>query len=574
MDYRKFADYLLQERKISNIDYYFADFAARRSNCGENPPLFLLAALVSRASSIGREVCLSAAKVATAEALREYLALPEDVEVPADGWLPAELPEFLVSEGGNYYLRGNYLLEMDIRDFVEARASGTVVEGEFDPAVTTLDLTEGQIATVKAARQNRFLIVSGGPGTGKTTILATILALRGEDPERICLAAPTGKAQGRMQEALREELEKINISEERKTALKDVRCSTVHRLLEADHMGKFRRNRENPLECDLLVVDECSMLSFDLLGQLFRALSEKASVILLGDHAQLASVQPGQIFADLCSMMSAYPEGHLAKLTESKRFPADKGIARLRDRLEPHLDQPGAEAWECLQANYEQLEYKPLPPSAELPAFLAENLYGWRENGKPFFEAETIEEAWERFESMRILVPTGEGKFGADAVNGHIKHIFKLGENSPGLPLMQRKNDYMLNIFNGDTGLLWYADKDRKPLPRSCAAEDCKRLVFFPRGNGEWYGVERELLEDAEVAFAMTVHKSQGSGYGKVLFILPELGFGEKLLTRELIYTAVTRGKPEAVVVTTRDVFCAAANRRTERASGLLSARF
>ena len=93
--------------------------------------------------------------------------------------------------------------------------------------------------------------------------------------------------------------------------------------------------------------------------------------------------------------------------------------------------------------------------------------------------------------------------------------------------------------------------------------------MFFPKGDGKWHGIEPELLKEAETAFAMTVHKAQGSGYGKVLFILPELSAGEGLLTRELIYTAVTRGKPEAVVVTEKDIFTAAANRRVDRASGL-----
>ena len=570
MNYCEFAEFLLKEKKLQSIDFYLADFAVRMMKEERNSPLFLLTALISGACSLGREICLPAEKIASPEALRGYLALAEDFSLPVTGdWLPETLPEFLVFQNGNYYLQGNFQLETDIRNFVLSRISQDEKNGEFDPSLTSLVLTGGQVETVKKSQNNPFLIISGGPGTGKTTILATILALREEAPERICLAAPTGKAQARMLEALREELEKLNIPQERKNALGNVRCSTVHRLLEYSEKSGFRRNSENRLECDLLVVDECSMLSFDLLGQLFRALHKEAAVILLGDHAQLASVQPGQVFADLCAMLKEYP-GHLAKLSESKRFPPDKGIARLRDCLEPHLLSPGAEAWNCLQANHEQLAYKPLPKIAELEKFLAENLNGWRCDGRPFFEAETLDEAWERFEAMRILTPSAQGDYGTGALNEHICNIFDLKDDSPGLPLLQRQNDYNFNIFNGDIGLTWYADENRQPLPRSQADRKSKRLVFFSRGNGEWYGIERELLSNVETAFAMTVHKAQGSGYGKVLFILPELGFAEKLLTRELIYTAVTRGKPEAVVVTTQQVFCAAAERHTERVSGLL----
>lgn len=571
MGYDDFVKSLHREEKLLDIDLYFADFAVRMAKEIKNSPLYLLAALVSGAFSLRREICVAARAVATPEALRNFLALAPDSTLPVNSkWLPEKLPDFLRLDNGNYYLYGNFQIKEQICEFVQSRVSQKLPEGDFDPAVTTLTLTEGQTETLRKSVNNPLLVISGGPGTGKTTILATILALRPEKPERIFLAAPTGKAQARMQEALQEELSRLTIADERKNALARVRCSTIHRLLEYRKNGGFRRNRANPLECDLLVIDECSMVSFALLGQVLEALKPGTAVILLGDYAQLASVQPGRVFADVCGLLTKYPR-HLAKLTESKRFPPDKGIARLRDCLAPELTAPGEKAWECLQKQHEQLEYLPLPEKSKLKEFLAENLNGWRADGRMFFEEETIEEAWRKFESMRILTPSNQGPYGSDALNALVCEILKLGDNSPGLPLLQSRNDYSLNIFNGDTGLLWYADEKRQPLPRSMATDNCRRLVFFPCGQGEWYGVERELLSDADIAFAMTVHKSQGSGYGKVLFLLPELGFAEDLLTRELIYTAVTRGKPEAVVVTEEAVFKAAANRCVDRASGLLT---
>ena len=569
MDYRDFVTYLHKEEKLLDIDFYFADFAVRMAGEKKDSPLFLLAALVSGASSLHQEVCLAAERIATAEKLREHLELPPETELPMENeWLPQTLPEFLIFDGKYYYLHGNFQCREFICEFIKNRVSAGEAAGSFDPSITQLTLTAGQIETVRKSVDNPFLVISGGPGTGKTTILATILALRHETPGRIFLAAPTGKAQARMQEALREELGNLNIPDERKKSLEAVQCSTVHRLLKYNPRTGFRHNRTNPLDCDLLVIDECSMLSFQLLGQIFEALRPEASVILLGDYAQLASVQPGQIFADLCGELSQYPR-HLAKLTESKRFPADKGIAKLRDLLSPELVEPGEKAWECLVSKPEQLDLLPLPAPEKLPGFLKANLGGWMKDGKPFFEVETIEEAWEGFESMRILTPSVSGKYGSDAVSIHICNILGLEENSPGLPLLQRKNDYALDVYNGDTGLLWFAGEDRQPLRRSEAGKDCRCLVFFPKGDGKWHGIEPELLKEAETAFAMTVHKAQGSGYGKVLFILPELSAGEGLLTRELIYTAVTRGKPEAVVVTEKDIFTAAANRRVDRASGL-----
>jgi exodeoxyribonuclease V alpha subunit len=570
MDYRDFVTYLHKEEKLLDIDFYFADFAVRMAGEKKDSPLFLLAALVSGASSLHQEVCLAAERIATAEKLREHLELPPETELPMENeWLPQTLPEFLIFDGKNYYLHGNFQCREFICEFIRHRVSAGEAAGSFDPSITQLTLTAGQIETVRKSVDNPFLVISGGPGTGKTTILATILALRHETPERIFLAAPTGKAQARMQEALREELGNLNIPDERKKSLEAVQCSTVHRLLKYDPRTGFRHDRANPLDCDLLVIDECSMLSFQLLGQIFEALRPEASVILLGDYAQLASVQPGQIFADLCGVLSQYPR-HLAKLTESKRFPADKGIARLRDQLAPELDAPQETAWECLVGNHEQLEYLPLPQSGKLAAFLEEHLYSWRKDGRSFFEADTLDGAWEIFESMRVLTPVVSGDYGSDALNEMLCKIFRMKDDTPGLPLLQRKNDYSLHVFNGDTGMLWFAGEDRQPLRRSEAGKNCRTLVFFPDGQGGWYGVERELLREADKAFAMTVHKAQGSGYGKVLFILPELEYGEGLLTRELIYTAVTRGKPEAVVVTERKAFCMAASRRARDGQNVL----
>lgn len=574
MDYREFAVYLREEKKLLDVDVYFAEFAERLAGAEANSALYLLAALVSGAANVNGEVCLPETWIATAEKLREYLKLDEETALPFSGeWLPEKLPErwekVLVKQNGRFYLAGDLRFEEKIRTFVNAHST-EVVPGDFDESISSLKLTAGQQDAVRcaAAPDNKFLVVSGGPGTGKTTILATILAVRNEDAQRICLCAPTGKAQARMQEALQEEIAKLNISKERKEELKSIKCGTIHRILQYSPVVRYRCNAGNQLECDLLVVDECSMVSLRQLGRIIEALPEGASLILLGDYAQLASVQPGRAFADVCEMLKE-KTGHLAVLTESKRFPADKGVAKLRDQLSPELVEPGEKAWECLAARPEQLDLLPLPAPEKLPGFLKANLGGWMKDGKPFFEVETIEEAWEGFESMRILTPSVLGKYGSDAVSIHICNILGLEENSPGLPLLQRKNDYALDVYNGDTGLLWFAGEDRQPLRRSEAGKDCRCLVFFPKGDGEWYGIEPELLKEAETAFAMTVHKAQGSGYGKVLFILPELSAGEGLLTRELIYTAVTRGKPEAVVVTEKDIFTAAANRRVDRASGL-----
>jgi exodeoxyribonuclease V alpha subunit len=135
--------------------------------------------------------------------------------------------------------------------------------------------------------------------------------------------------------------------------------------------------------------------------------------------------------------------------------------------------------------------------------------------------------------------------------------------------LLQQKNDYELRIFNGDTGMLWYADENRDPLPRHAATASTRLLVFFRQEDKSWRGVERELLSDADTAFAMTVHKSQGSGYDRILLFLPDQK-ENPVLSRELIYTAITRAKKEAVVISNRESFITAADTKTVRNSGLI----
>ena len=595
-----FLNALREEGRLLDIDLAAASFAGRMT--GGDPAQMLLAALVSNAFSQGGDVALPFDAVGDRSALAAYWNKDEDdLPVGPSDWPPdpAAHPLFfsagnthaargkngfvpaspLVLSNGLLYLGRSFQSEVFLRDFLKSRTAAPVPGREKDidfSAVTSLGLGVEQKAAVKAASCSDFLVVSGGPGTGKTTIVSVILALRGERAGEIMMCAPTGKAQARMKDALSRQLGNL-LDADRRKELEGIPSSTIHRLLSWNpHTASFRYSQSNPLPYKLLIVDECSMIPLALMTSLLRAVSPGAAVIMLGDRHQLSSVEPGSVFGDFCDILRASGGGHFVELTESRRFPEGGEICRLKDAVNAGQC---TEAWELLaHSPGKHVVLAPLPSVSGLDDFLRLRFDGsWiaADGNSPmyYYGEDTVEAAWERFERFRILTPFNAGPLGADMLNERARSILRLRPDTPqpGEAFLILENDSQTGVFNGDTGILWYAGADGKPIARSEAGkQDASRLlVFFPVG-GEWHGVPPDALPAKAPAYAFTVHKSQGSDYDNVMLFLPAAqGKRRELLTREIIYTGLTRAKEKLVIAADEEVFRQAVEKRTDRVSGL-----
>jgi exodeoxyribonuclease V alpha subunit len=438
--------------------------------------------------------------------------------------------------------------------------------------------TDWQLAAAITGVLNNFTIITGGPGTGKTTTVAKILTiLYAIDPElRVALAAPTGKAAARMAESLRNtQLEQ----------LQSLSPSTIHRLLKTKKDSPyFHHNRENPLNIDVVIIDESSMIDIALFAKLLDAIGPETRLILLGDKDQLASVEAGSLFGDLCqaqetlNLFSAeraalinsfitneqrkIPDAqisnsshplfqHLVELRRSHRFTGHQGIGKFSKAIIRN-DRPVLE--EFLQTQDEQVVID-LTYSDEL---FEQFINGYEE----FIKEKDIRTALRKMNDLRVLCAIREGEQGLYAINRRIekylhdkKTIRVNAEFYENRPIILTRNYYEHNLFNGDTGII-------RP------DENGALMAWFEDVTGELKPVLPGYLSEAETVFAMTIHKSQGSEFTKVLVILPE-ATNVAILTRELLYTAVTRARKMVYVQATEAVLLQAAEHSVERASGI-----
>ena len=595
---------------LADIDVAFARFIGKYAD--DDPALTLLAALVSNAASVHGEIALPADRIGTRESLRAYLrhlsaARDDDAQTPAEpvdfgfadrlahwspepGALPQIFLEYrpgsdktfrpapLILSNGLYYLGRALQNELFLRDFLRSRAEDArpAPPVSFDD-VTDLRLGGEQQSAVAAAVNSSFLVISGGPGTGKTTIVSIILALRREKPSEIILCAPTGKAQMRMKQALDRQLANLR-DETRREQIAQIKSSTIHRLLSWNRQdGAFRHNSGNPLRYKLFIVDECSMIPQSLMVSLMKAVPDDAAVILLGDRHQLSSVEPGSVFGDFCGILRAVAPGCLTELNESRRFPQGGEICIMKDAIN---DGQAETAWNYMtQPGREAVVSRGLPPKNALRQFLLDGVMGtWiseQTSAGHYYDEDSIDAAWERFEQFRVLTPFNVGPYGAAALNKLLRSIFDFPDtDSPvGETFLVLKNDYGTNVFNGDTGILWFAGDDGRPIRRSeaVAMHTERHLVFFPdpASESKWRGIPLESLPQHAPAYAFTIHKSQGSDYDRILMLLPPFRADRGILTRESVYTGLTRAKTQAVIAADRDSFLRAVDRHIDRVSGL-----
>ncbi len=401
-------------------------------------------------------------------------------------------------------------------------------------------------------------VLTGGPGTGKTTTVAGLLALLAEQaagagapPLRIALTAPTGKAAARLQEAVAREVARFpGTDRDRLGALQAV---TLHRLLgtRRDNGTRFRHHRGNRLPHDVVVVDESSMVSLTMMTRLVEAVRPESRLILVGDPDQLASVEAGAVLADLVSGLSARDRSPVVRLATTHRFGEEIGAlaAALRDgSADAVLDvlRGGAAEVEFVESD---------DPAAVLRSRVVEAAVDVRRHA----EAGDADAAVAALDRHRLLCAHRDGPYGVQHWNRQVEHWLSEETGDPlyepmyvGRPLLVTANDYGLGVYNGDAGVVVRTEAG----PRA-----------FVNGSQGLADFATSRMSDVETMFATTIHKSQGSQAEEVTVLLPPPE--SRLLTRELFYTAVTRAQRKVRVVGTEDSVRAAVDRRALRASGL-----
>jgi exodeoxyribonuclease V alpha subunit len=420
---------------------------------------------------------------------------------------------------------------------------------------------EEQRAAAEIALSQAVTVLTGGPGTGKTTTVARLLALLAEQADRsgatrlrIAMAAPTGKAAARLSEAVAAEVGKLEtVDRERLSVLQAL---TLHRLLGSrpDTSVRFRHHRGNRLPHDVIVVDETSMVSLTMMARLLEAVRPDARLILVGDADQLASVEAGAVLADLVDGLSARDDVRVAALRTSHRF--GQAIGALAEAIRAgDADDVVAQ----LRSGDEHVEFLEFADGADratpLRAILLPHALRLREAAI----AGAVQTALATLDEHRLLCAHRHGPFGVQHWNQQVHRWLAEETGQPawspwyaGRPLLVTANDYGLRVYNGDTGV-------------AVAAADGLRAFIAGAAGPLDFATSR--LADIETMHAMTIHKSQGSQADEVTVLVPPQD--SRLLTRELFYTAVTRAKVKVRVVGTEASVRAAIARRAVRASGL-----
>ena len=556
--------------------YYFAEFVCNAAGLEVDTTLGYSAALVSQAALDGN-VCVELQAFAGKPLFKSML---DDGDEPllgpdVDTWRAAleacvcvghagEHQPLIFDEHRLYLQRFWYYEDVVARRIQSMLGDRDVVNADIEERLQALEgsntaMDAEQTAATIAAASRQFVVISGGPGSGKTSTVIRILALlMSQDANyRVALAAPTGKAAARMMESIRQRLDQLPIDADLKAAL-PIESQTLHRLLRYRH-GRFVYNEGHRLPVDCVIVDEASMIDLKLMYQLLTALPDNARLILLGDRDQLASVAAGNVLADITGQGARHDTRvrELAQATRllgsNYRFGSDSAIGALARQVN-RGDASGA--IDGLRQGEPQLRwYDAAGDSVNRDAlsWLLDRYQG-------IFQSETPAEALDVYEKTRLLCATNRGPLGIDAMNTGIsaallaRNGLAVTERFAGLPIMITRNARELSLFNGDTGMLWLVDGELR--------------AFFREADGGLRDLSINRLPVFKPAWAVTVHKSQGSEFDAVLLLLPGDGNAE-LLSRELLYTAITRARHHFLLQASTPVIKQVIGRLTQRHSGL-----
>jgi exodeoxyribonuclease V alpha subunit len=494
----------------------------------------------------------------------------------------------LVFDGARIYLERYWRYERQVGDLLLDRAiapsdapvDGPPTAGALDPTVEVvldrhfgperIEAPDLQRRAARTALSGRLTVIAGGPGTGKTHTVARLLAslhqlaVHDGRPLQVALAAPTGKAAARMTEAVARAAVHADGSTGSPEVLPHGEASTIHRLLGYRDGISFRHDRANPLPHDVVVVDEVSMVAMPLMARLLDALRPDARLVLVGDPHQLASVEAGAVLGDIVGPSAngdGTGRGPLADRTvvlrQVHRFAADSGIAELADAVRSGDSDRAIEALEDPTSD----EVRWIDPSdGDALRQLRDTVVARAgEVARAARDGEALG-ALDRAGDLKVLCATRFGPLGAFAWRDHLER--RLPALVPGLevtrgyyvgrPVIVTRNDYVAGVMNGDTGVVVRADGHA--------------VVAMPGPDGVRM-IAPSQLDEVETWWAMTIHKSQGSEFSHAVVSLPDEH--SRVLTRELLYTGITRGREQVTVVSSEAALRAAIARPVSRASGL-----
>ncbi|HJP06713.1 MAG TPA: exodeoxyribonuclease V subunit alpha [Arenicellales bacterium] len=484
----------------------------------------------------------------------------------SDGAAPAPL---IITPDGRLYLYRYFELERRLAELIVHRThvcdvsiDSTRLEAALDELFADDLISADQRSAATLAVHNRFSIISGGPGTGKTVTVVRILVLLRQlglvAPDRMLLCAPTGKAAARLREALADTPPAVMPGD-----ILPPDAVTVHRLLGWRPGKKPRYHADRPLPCDLLVLDEASMVDLALMVSLLEALPPQARLILLGDRDQLSSVEAGAVLGDICRAAdSGALEGVLTTLSHNWRFGANSAIANLASAIREArakdaigiLDNTGST----------EVTLQPVDDN-DLDALLAEQVIPvYAEIAQLVREGARAKTIFSKLNELMVLCAHRNGPRGVTDINQRVSN--QLGASAvlspavqayPGMPLMVARNDPALGLFNGDIGIV---------MPDINTPEHLQAV--FLDASGDEHAVSLGRLPEYQAAYAITVHKAQGSQAARVVLILPAQV--SRVLSRELIYTGITRARSSLAIWGDREVLTGAIGRSAQRVMGLV----
>lgn len=504
----------------------------------------------------------------------------------------------LILHNNRLYLYRYWSYEKNIIENFQARATGIIKFSDLAGIKSILikyfpsgfsEEFDFQLFAALTAVFKKLTIISGGPGTGKTTTILKLIAIlcelnRDKKNFQIALAAPTGKAAMRLSESIAAQLKNLPCDDTIRTQIPSEPL-TIHRLLGyRTNSPYFIHSKSNQLPHDLVIVDEASMIDVALMAKLLEAIKPDARVVLCGDKDQLCSVEAGSVFAELCASCEndSYSEEFLQKITsffpqfqnppsqssnffhdsavtlkKNFRFGSDSGIFAISQAV--NNSDLSMISNIKKNKNFHDITWNDLPQADRFHEMLHDYINKYF---KPIPETEDLRVAFRLLNSFRLLTPFRTGPYGVVALNRLIERYIKPKETAfaneyyKGKPILITSNDYNLQLFNGDTGIVFPDQNETGNLK-----------AFFESAHGEFRVFSLQSLPSFEPAFAMTIHKSQGSEFDKTLVVLPEIE--SPILTKELLYTGLTRARKSVEIWGSIEKFCQVAQQKTFRYSGI-----